>query len=119
VPLVEEGWLDKRVTKEVAKKYLEEFKDKNIDGLVLACTHYPLLKRVIRQTIGHNIKIVNPAQSLAEELKSFLKNNPQIVSQIKKGKNHQFFFSDEPYNLKKISRLCLDKEIKIKVKDPF
>ena len=118
-PLAEEGWLNEKPAKETAKKYLKEFKNKNIDVLILACTHYPLLKRVIRETIGHNIRIINPAESLAKELKLFFKNNPQIASKMKRGKGHQFFFSDEPYNLKKISRLCLGREIKIKVKDPF
>ncbi len=87
--------------------------------MILACTHYPLLKKSIKTIIGPDIKIINPAESLAKELKSFLENNHKIDSQLKKVKNHQFFFSDEPYNLEKISQLCFNKDIKIKVKDPF
>ncbi len=119
VPLVEEGWVDKKITKEVAKKYLKDFKNKKIDTLILACTHYPILEKIIKETVDGKVKIVNPAESLARELKLFLKNNPQIASKIKKGKNHKFFFSDEPYNLEKISRLCFNKKIKPIIKDPF
>lgn len=119
VPLVEEGRINKKITKDIVKEYLEEFNNKGIDTLVLACTHYLMLEKVIKEVIGPKIKVINPAESLVKELRIFLKNNSHIASEIKKGKNHQFFFSDEPYNLKKISRLCFEKDIKIKVGDPF
>jgi glutamate racemase len=85
----------------------------------LACTHYPLLKKTIEKTIDSNIKVINPAEKLATEIKNFLQDNPEIEKTIKKGKNHQFFFSDEPYNLEKISRLCFAKKIKATINDPF
>lgn len=119
VPLVEEGWVDKKITKEIVKEYLEEFKERGIDSLILACTHYPILEKAIKEAMGAKIKIINPAESLAKELKLFLNDNLQITSKIKKGDNHQFFFSDEPYNLEKISHLCLDRKIKPTIKDPF
>jgi len=121
VPLVEEGWIKSKVTKEVAKIYLKEIKQKKINTLVLACTHYPMLKETIQKEMGREVKIINPADSLAKELKLFLENNPYLKSKIKRGSKHKFFFSDEPYNLKKINKLFL-KEIKIKpiiVKNPF
>lgn len=139
VPLVEEGWVNKKITKEIVKEYLEEFKERGIDSLVLACTHYPILEKAIKEAMGEKIypvksakrgvpsqggqfnrvKIINPAESLAKELKLFLNDNFQIASKIKKGKNHQFFFSDEPYNLEKISQVCLNQKIKPKIIDPF
>lgn len=119
VPLVEEGWIKEKTTKEIAEKYLAGLKKRNIDTLILGCTHYPLLKETIKKAIGSGIKIVNSAENVAKELKEFLKNNPAIEKQIKKGNSHQFFFSDQPYNLEKISRLCFNKEIKSIVKDPF
>lgn len=119
VPLVEEGWVDQKVTKEIVREYLEPFKEKGIDALILACTHYPLLKKAIKEIMGPEIKIINPAESLAKEVKLFLKNNLEIASQIKKGRNHRFFFSDQPYNLGKISHLCFKQKIKAKIIDPF
>ena len=112
VPLVEEGWVDKEITKQVAQEYLGGFKNKGLDVLILACTHYPFLKKVIQKTIGKQVKIIDPAESLAKELSLFLKDNIQIASKITKSKKHQFFFSDQPYNLKKISKLCLNQEVK-------
>src|SRR4030043_179482 len=86
-----------------------------IGTLVLACTHYPFLEKAIKNTLGENIKIINPAESLAKELRIFLDDNIQIRNKIKQGSNHQFFFSDEPYNFNKIVNLCLAQEIKPKI----
>ena len=49
VPLVEEGWLHDPVTDEVAARYLKELQDKDVDTLILGCTHYPLLRSTIRK----------------------------------------------------------------------
>ena len=119
VPLVEEDWINCQETEEIAKVYLKPLKNKKIDTLILGCTHYPLLKNTIKKIMGPEVKIINPAESLVKDLKLFLENNPKIDSGLKRGDSHKFFFSDEPYNLRKISKFCLGREIKIKVKDPF
>jgi len=113
VPLVEEGWIDKDITKNVIKEYLKDFKE--IDTLILACTHYPMLKKEIKKVLGKNVKIIDPAESLARELKIYLTDYSQVERNIKRGTNHQFFFSDKPYNFKKISRLCLGREVSSKI----
>ncbi len=109
VPLTEEGWINDQETKLIIKKYLKSLK--NIDVLVLACTHYPLLEKEIRKIVGKNVRIINPAKVLAKELKDFIKKN----TDLKKGKRHQFFFSDTPYNFEKISHLIFKEKIKIKI----
>ena len=111
VPLVEEGWGGKPETREITKDYLLPLKRKGIDTLILACTHYPLIKNTIAKIIGANVKIINPAEDLAKEFKNYLNQNKIIRQQLKKGKNHHFFVSDEPYNLKILSKLSLSKEI--------
>ena len=65
VPLVEEGWLHDPVTKEVAQRYLGELKEKEIDTLILGCTHYPLLRSTIREVMGEGVRLVNPAYESA------------------------------------------------------
>jgi len=119
VPLVEEGWMNKSPTKEIAKDYLKNLKQKNIEGLVLACTHYPILKKTIKEALGKKVEIIDPAKILAKELAIFLKDNKQINSSLKKGNLNQFFFSDKPYHFKKISHFCLNQKIKPVIKDPF
>lgn len=117
VPLVEEGMINEKATKEIAERYLAPIKESKADTLILGCTHYPLMKDLIEEIMGKNVCIVNSAEAVAEEVKNFLKENPGV--EIKKGEKHQFFFSDEPYNFEKISRLCFQKEIKPEIIDPF
>lgn len=119
VPLVEMGFTKGEVAEKIAREYFKNLKAKKIDTLVLACTHYPLMRKTIEKVIGKKVNIVNPARSVAEEIKIFFQNTPGLEKRIKKGKNHQFFFSDKPYNLEKISRLCFGKKIKVTIKDPF
>lgn len=119
VPLAEEGWVNNDITAMIAKKYLEPLKKREIDTLVLGCTHYQLLSGVIKKFFGSDVKIINPAESVAKQIKKFLEENNAIKASVKKGSKHQFFFSDEPYNLEKISKICFGKKIKATVKDPF
>src|ERR1700676_2399338 len=68
VPLVEEGWVEHPVTEEVARLYLEEaFADgfRDADALVLGCTHYPLLKPLLRRATPAHVSIVDSAESTA------------------------------------------------------
>ena len=76
VPLVEEGWVDHSVTEQVARIYLEEaFADgfRDADTLVLGCTHYPLLKPLLRRTAPEHVNIVDSAASTAHAVASRLK----------------------------------------------
>lgn len=72
VSLVEEGWYHDWITMEIAKRYLQEFKDERVDTLILGCTHYPLLRSTIRQVMGDEVRLVNPAYETALELREVL-----------------------------------------------
>ncbi len=75
VPLVEEGWVDHAVTEQVAKIYLTEaFADgfHDADVLVLGCTHYPLLKPLLRRAAPGHVRIVDSAESTAHAVASQL-----------------------------------------------
>ena len=65
-PLVEEGWLKDPVTEEVARRYLDELLREDIDSLILGCTHYPLLRSLIRGIVGESVNLVNPAYETAK-----------------------------------------------------
>ena len=82
VPLVEEGWLKDPVTVEVAQRYLQELQEQDVDTLVMGCTHYPLLRSVLRELLGEKVTLVNPAYETAQSLKQLLKemnlDNPGI-----------------------------------------
>ncbi len=72
VPLAEEGWVDTPVTREVARIYLEPLVRERIDTLVLGCTHYPLLRDVIADTVGAGVTLVDSAVETAREVERLL-----------------------------------------------
>ena len=89
VPLVEEGWLDGEVTEKVARQYLEPLIRENIRILVLACTHYPLLKGVLGRVLGPGVKLVDSSEACAGSLKA------TEASRAGKGEL-KIFLTDEP-----------------------
>jgi glutamate racemase len=111
VPIIEEGWMSRPGTKEIAQEYLVPLKEKGIDTLIMGCTHYPLLEDLITDIMGPSVKIVNPAKMLAQNIVDFLRENPDVESNILKGKDHRFYFSARPYHLELISQLCLNQSI--------
>lgn len=72
VPLAEEGWTHEAETRSIAAKYLKKMKDFAPDALVLGCTHYPILRDVIQQTVGENVKLVDSGEATAEEVEKLL-----------------------------------------------
>jgi glutamate racemase len=78
VPLVEEGWVDYRVTEEVARIYMDEvFQDgaRDADVLVLGCTHYPLIRPLLRRIVPQVVEIVDSAESTAAKVVELLGTN--------------------------------------------
>jgi len=73
VPLAEENWTDEPETRSIAKKYLAKIVEKNVDALVLGCTHYPILRRVIQDTVGENVMLVDSGEATAEEVENLLR----------------------------------------------
>ena len=95
VPLVEEGWLHDPVTVEVAKRYLQELKDKDVDTLILGCTHYPLIRSTIREVMGEKVRLVNPAYETALELKNLLQQTDMLsTGEQQEEIPYRFYVSD-------------------------
>lgn len=94
VPLIEEGWLDSEPTRVIARGYLEPFTGGAIDTLVLGCTHYPLLKNVIGETVGREVRLIDSAAETAAEMARVLRANDIEAS----GSNARYRFaaSDDP-----------------------
>ncbi len=68
VPLVEEGWHDDPISEQIAERYLAPLLDAGVDTLVLGCTHYPLLKPVLRRVAGAGVRLVDSAEMVAREV---------------------------------------------------
>lgn len=84
VPLAEENWTAEPETFSIAAKYLAKMKEFGPDALVLGCTHYPILRDVIQQTVGESVKLVDSGEATAEEVRDLLDErglaNPNAVT---------------------------------------
>lgn len=91
VPLAEENWRDEPETRSIAEKYLREIVEKNVDALVLGCTHYPILRDVIQSVVGSNVALVDSGAATAEEVGTLLReknlaNDDALLSRAVKRK---------------------------------
>ncbi len=108
VPLAEEGWLDDPVTEAVAHRYLDSLKEKDIDTLILGCTHYPLLRNLIGRVMGSHVRLVNPAYETALELKQLLEDRNMLCSSADTEEfPYRFFVSDLAEEFKKFANSIL------------
>ena len=95
VSLAEEGWWDKKVTKLTAEEYLKPLKEAGVDTLVMACTHYPLLSKVIQEVMGDNVILINTGEATAQVVKELL-DKEGTASEGNSNPLREFFTSDEP-----------------------
>ena len=110
VPLVENGYTDCEVAHLVAYDYLEEFLDKDIDTVILGCTHYPLLKKVIGNIVGGSVKLIDPGAELAEYAKDYLTQNNMLCKRPLKNQ-YKYFISDEVEGFLTLANRFLGKNI--------
>jgi glutamate racemase len=94
VPLVEEGWTHHDATRLIAREYLEPFVEQGVDTLVLGCTHYPLLKPLIAQVVGPDVRLIDSAEETAADTVRML-DERALASPPAQG-NYRFVASDDP-----------------------
>jgi glutamate racemase len=95
VPLVEEGYIEKEATELIARDYLKTLTDVDIDTLVLGCTHYPLLKKVIGKIVGPKVRLIDSAEETAREVAAVL----SLKNLLRPGTEEtflKFYVSDVP-----------------------
>lgn len=95
VPLVEEGWLDSEVTRAVARNYLAPIVSAEVDTLVLGCTHYPLMKTVIGNVVGREVRLIDSAHETAREAGEILRTHG-LENETPDGARYRFIASDAP-----------------------
>ena len=98
VPLVEEGLLEGDIARGVVSMYLEELKEKGIDTLILGCTHYPLLKRLIQDFLP-DVTVVDSSEAVAAELDTLVENRGDGRTEL--------YFTDRSQNLEYLIRIIL------------
>jgi glutamate racemase len=95
VPLIEEGWVDTEPTRAIARNYLAPMVSSEVDTLVLGCTHYPLMKTVIGNVVGRDVRLIDSAQETARETGDRLREKG-IASELPNNAQYRFIASDAP-----------------------
>lgn len=80
VPMIEEGFIENEVSYAILENYLNSATLKDIQALVLGCTHYPLIKPTISKILGPSVELIDNAQSTAELVKKILVNTNSLNS---------------------------------------
>lgn len=106
VPLVEEGILDGEIARKIVEYYLTELKSSGIDTLILGCTHYPLLKPVIKEFLGE-VEVIDSSEAVSQSLKDYIKNEGEGRTEL--------FFTDLYQNLDFLVKLILGEKISPKL----
>lgn len=109
VPIIEEGEIKGDLINRVAARYLSNYKNIDLNALILGCTHYPLIKGVIKKILNNNIKLVNPGYELAKNLKYYLEksNNLRVIKP-----SDRYYLTDITDSFLKISSIFLGKNLK-------
>jgi glutamate racemase len=109
VPLVEEGRTQGKVVEDIAKDYLDCLIKKNVDTVILGCTHYPALQSTLKKVLGNTIYIVNSASACAFAVKDYLiKSN--ILNRTGET-NFRCYVSDDPEGVARIGSKLLGQKI--------
>ena len=112
VPLVEENWLKRPETKMILKKYLYPLKLKQIDNLILGCTHYPFLKNIIQEKMGKRVILVDSAEEVVGKVKKYLEENKEMARELE-GNKHEFFVSDLTPQAQDLANKWFDNQVKL------
>jgi glutamate racemase len=107
VPLAEEGYIDREATHLIARDYLRTMHDVEIDTLILGCTHYPLLRKVIAEEMGDKVTLIDSGEETARVALRHLTDNGMLNSRNGAGGSPKgfknFYVSDVPEKFSQVA----------------
>lgn len=110
VPLVEEGWTEGDVATLAAERYLKPLLGHSIDTLVLACTHYPLLKPLLAEVVGADIRLIDSAEATADALERLLAQH-DLATSSRAQASARYFVTDGAARFDVLARRLLGEEV--------
>jgi glutamate racemase len=101
VALAEEGWAETEVARMVAEEYLRELRESQSGALVLGCTHYPILRRVIQEAVGGGVRLIDSGEAAAEAVEELIETEglrrtaTQELRDLREAGAHARFLCDD------------------------
>jgi glutamate racemase len=111
-PMIEEGFFDNKISHEIIAQYLSDPELQNIEALILACTHYPLIKKEINEFYKNNMTILDSSEVVARALRQHLEESKLINPGIGPV-NHQFLVSDYTSSFEASTRLFFSEQVNL------
>ena len=111
--MIEEGFYNDNISSAVLEEYLSHESFKSIDGLVLACTHYPLIKKEIDYFFKSKVKLFDSAEVVASKLKKILEAESLINSERKDP--NRFYVSDFTQSFEHSTKIFFGKQVKLEL----
>lgn len=115
VPAIEEGFKNHPITHAIIYNYLSNNKLKNIETLILGCTHYPLLLDEIKQYYGNRVRVIDSPNIVTNQLKIIL-DKYHLLNEQNHTPSYHFYLSDITKNFEKISRKFFGNKISLELK---
>lgn len=112
VPMIEEGFIYDNISNAIIKEYLSNEKLNDIDALILACTHYPIIKNQIRKFYNFKTTIIDSSLVVAQKLKDVLLNN-DLLNTADHIPQHEFYVSDYTDFFKTLAEMFFDDEVNL------
>jgi glutamate racemase len=112
VPLVEEGWWDGPVVEAVARRYLAGMRRRGVDTLILGCTHYPLLRKVLGRVMGPKAALIDSAEQTAVDVCGLLRRLG--LERMGGRARHRFFVSDGPERFRRLARRLIGRDVDVR-----
>nr|MBP8033299.1 aspartate/glutamate racemase family protein [Bacteroidia bacterium] len=116
VPLIENNELDGIGANYFVEKHVQHLfsQSKNIDTIILGCTHYPLLKSLIEKHLPQGVKLLTQGHIVAEGLKDYLVRHPEMETRISKTNSLNFLTTDSNELFDSHASLFFGQEVKSK-----
>ena len=114
-PMIEEGFFDNNISSTIIRAYLDKSTFQNIDAIILGCTHYPLIKKEIKEVYEDRIEVIDSAQKTAEKIRSYL-TNAKLLAKKRIGRD-SFFVSDLTESFAKSTKVFFKKGVSLKKLD--
>jgi glutamate racemase len=112
-PMIEEGFFNNYISRTIIHSYLSSRHLKNIQALILACTHYPLIKKEVKTYYQNKTEIIDSAEIVAGHIKKILDKN-ELLADAKSNAHYSFYVSDYTKAFEESSKYFFGKEIHLK-----
>lgn len=114
IPLIEEGFSSHEAARQIAKEYLKRFDNTGIDTLILGCTHFPLMTKIISEIMGFKVILVDSAKPTAKELKKLLSEEDLLSDNSLPV--YQIFVTDAPDRVYEVAQRFFGNKLPVKPK---